>query len=124
MANSALKKTIGGGGGGVVVYDLGSVSGNIATNATLGTIFTVTVTGASNTLLNPTNAINGQAITWYITQGSGGSKAIAFDTNFNIPSSATPPLAFSTVAGKTDILAVRYDSAAGKFQVVSMVPGY
>lgn len=101
----------------------GHFSTSIPTDASTSDIFRV-IADSSVTLSNPTNCPDGKAITWEITQGSGGSKTITLDTKFVIPSSATTPLAFSTTAGKTDILAVKYNASADKFLVVSCVPGY
>ena len=95
----------------------------LATDASLADVFRVTLTG-NVTLSNPTNAIDGKAIVWEIKQDSTGSRTITLGDKFVIPSSATTPLAWSTAANKTDILAVRYHSASDKFLVVSMVPGY
>ena len=101
----------------------GHFSTSIPTDASTSDIFRV-IADTSVTLSNPTNCADGKAITWEITQGSGGSKTITLDTKFVIPSTATTPLAFSTVAGKMDILAVKYNSVADKFMVISMVAGY
>ena len=106
------------------VVNLGnSGTGVVNTNASLGDIFTVSLTG-DITLANPIGATNGQATTWYLKQDNSGNRAIALGSKFNIPLSATTPLAWSTAGNRMDILAVRYDSAADKFQVISMIPGY
>ena len=115
-----------GGGGGVTVIPLGSISGTISTNLSgvnSGDLYTATLTG-SITLSNPSNPVDGFSYAWLLTQGSGGSKGVTLGNKFNIPSSATTPLPWSTAAGKKDYFAVKYDAAADKFNVVSMVPGY
>jgi hypothetical protein len=94
-----------------------------ATNALTGSIFLVSITG-DLTLENPTNAIDGQALTWYLTQDSIGGHTIALDTKFVIPDKATTPLAWSTDPNKMDILVARYCQVLDKFLVVSMVGGY
>ena len=101
----------------------GHFSTSVPTDASNADIFRITA-DTSVTIANPTNCPDGKAITWEITQGAGGSKTITLDTKFVIPSTATTPLAFSTVAGKTDILAVKYNATADKFMVISMVAGY
>lgn len=109
--------------GAVTVIPLGNVSGDVATNAASGAIFTATLTGGI-TLKNPTGAVNGQAIIWYLTQGGAGTNVVTLDTKFVIPTSATIPLSWSTGVSAMDMLSVRYDSSADKFYVVSFVPGY
>jgi len=89
----------------------------------LGNIFKATLTG-NITLMNPTGYVDGQSISWYLKQDGSGGHGITLDSKINIPTSASSPLSFSTDPGKMDILVVRYDGAADKFQVLSMVPGY
>jgi len=95
----------------------------LATDASLADVFRVTLTG-NVTLSNPTNAIDGKAITWEIKQDGTGSRTITLGSKFVIPSNATNPLAWSTAANAMDILAVRYNAGADKFYVLSMVGGY
>jgi hypothetical protein len=102
---------------------VGNVSGTTATDASTADTFTMTLTGAI-TLSNPSNAIDGKAITWLLTQGGSGSYGVTLGNQFAIPSSATSPLAWSTAVGKTDVFVARYNSAATKWLVVSMIPGY
>lgn len=98
-------------------------STSVLTNALLGDIFNVTLTG-NVILANPTNFTNGQAITWWLKQDAVGSRTITLDGGFSIPRSATTPLSFSASANYMDMLAVRCDTSNNKFYVVSMVPGY
>lgn len=107
----------------VPLTDTLTYSSTLATDASLADVFRVTLTG-NVTLSNPTNPIDGKAITWEITQDGTGSRTVTLGNKFVIPSTATTPLAWSTAAGKTDILCVRYNSSADKFYVVSMVGGY
>ena len=95
---------------------------NVNTDATTANIFRVTLTGAV-LLKNPTGGYDGQALTWWVKQGGGGSNAVTLDTDFNLPASASP-LVWSTVVGRVDILAARYDAAESKWYVVAFVPGY
>src|SRR5258706_14749287 len=53
----------------------GSISGTYTTDASLGNELRITAT-ANLTLANPTNPINGQVITWRITQPAAGNKTI------------------------------------------------
>jgi hypothetical protein len=106
-----------------VVIDLGNVSGSVTTDVVNGSIFTAVLTD-NITLENPTGAINGQGITWYLTQGGTGSYTVTLGDKFALPDKATDPLAWSNVVGKMDMLAVRYWETNDKFLVVSMVGGY
>lgn len=105
------------------VSDIGTTSGSVASDVSTGQIFDITVNG-STTLSNPTNSIDGVTVRWRITQGGSGSNAISLDTKFNIPSSASSPLPWSTGVGVTDILAATYDSGRDKWDIVAFVPGY
>lgn len=104
-----------------VVVALTTPTGSLSTNTSVADIFTVTLT--QGVTMTCTNGVDGKGTTWYLTQGSGGGKTIALDSTFALPASASA-LEWSTEAGKIDILAARYSAAAGKWLVVSMVPGY
>jgi len=106
----------------IVPVTLTPVGSDVNTNAALGTLFRVTLS-TSSTLQPPTNAYDGQAVTWFITHGADNN-VITLDTIFKIPASATLPLAFSTTTGLTDIFAARFDSVLNKWYVLSLVPGY
>lgn len=98
-------------------------SSTLETDASLGDIFDVTITG-DVTLANPTNPINGKTLRWRISQDSAGSRIVSLGGKFSIPSSATSPLPWSTGANKMDILAATYHAGRDKWDVVSFVPGY
>jgi hypothetical protein len=93
------------------------------TDAAAGDIFDVTLTGAA-TLANPTNPVDGKTLRWRIRQDGTGSRAVTLDNKFNIPSSATSPLPFSTAANKTDVLAATYHAVRDKWDIIAFVPGY
>lgn len=111
-----------GGGGSTTVVQLGSVSGVINTNASLGNIFDFTLT-ASGTLANPTNPTDGQTIRWRISHNAN-NLVLNFGNQFRIPSSATSPLPLSSTSGNMDILGATYDSSRTKWDVIAFVPGY
>ncbi|HSX16923.1 MAG TPA: hypothetical protein VLH86_02375 [Patescibacteria group bacterium] len=94
----------------------------IATDASLGTHFRVTLAG-SRTLGNPTNSTDGQKILWEIIQDGSGSHTIALDTNFALGSDISS-ITLSTAAGKRDFLGAVYNSTAGKWHVIAFVKGY
>jgi hypothetical protein len=81
------------------------------------------LTGAT-TLSNPTNAVDGVTVRWRITQDGTGGHTVSLGSEFQIPSSASSPLPWSTAAGATDILAATYHASRVKWDVVAFVPGY
>lgn len=119
---SEISSAIGGGSNGPTVVQLGSVSGTINTDASLGDIFDFTLT-ASGTLANPTNPTDGQSVRWRIKHNAN-SLTLTLDNKFQIPSSATSPLPFSTSSGVRDLLAATYDQSEDKWDIISFVPGY
>jgi hypothetical protein len=74
---------------------------SIAWNLASGAFATVTL-GGSRTLSNPTNMANGNTYLLLVTQGSGGSHTLSFDTDYKWPGGTAPTL--SIAAGKVDVL--------------------
>lgn len=74
---------------------------NIATDCSLGNVFTVTLAG-NRTLTNPTNQAAGASYAWIITQDGAGNRTLAYGTAFKFPG-GTDPVA-STGAGDVDII--------------------
>jgi hypothetical protein len=109
--------------GGSTTVVSSSYSSTINTDAGAGDIFDITLTGNA-TLSNPTNPVNGKTLRWRITQDATGSHTVALGNKFNIPSSATSPLPFSTTANKMDVLAATYHSGRDKWDIIAFVPGY
>jgi hypothetical protein len=110
------------GGGSTTVVQLGSVSGTINTNASLGNIFDLTLT-ASGTLANPTSPTDGQTLRWRISHNAN-DLVLNFGNQFRIPSSATSPLPLSSTSGSMDIVGATYDSSRTKWDIIAFVPGY
>jgi hypothetical protein len=104
------------------VVQLGSVSGTINTDASLGDIFDLNLM-SSGTLANPTNPTDGQSLRWRITH-EANSIPIVLGSGFKIPSSASSPLPFSSTSGTMDLLAATYDQSRNKWDIISFVPGY
>jgi hypothetical protein len=105
------------------VISNGTVSGSVGTDVSTGQIFDMTLSG-STTLSNPTNAVDGVTVRWRITQNGTGGHSVTLGSDFQIPSSASSPLPWSTAAGATDILAATYHAGRSKWDVVAFVPGY
>ncbi len=80
---------------------------NIATDAALGAVFTVTISG-SRQLDNPTNLVEGVGYLWRITQGASGSHLLTYGGKFNWGASGEPTL--STSAGDVDYIGGVYNS--------------
>lgn len=106
-----------------VVLESVSYSNTINTDAKSGDMFDITLT-ENSTLANPTNPVNGQTLRWRITQDGTGNRTVTLGNKFNIPSSATSPLPWSTSANKMDVLAATYHAGRDKWDVVAFVPGY
>jgi|NOAtaT_6_FD_contig_91_513723_length_1808_multi_3_in_0_out_0_1 hypothetical protein len=120
---SEISNAIGVGSPSFTVINLGSVSGNINTDASSGGIFDLTLTG-SGLLTNPTNPTNGQTLRWRIRQDNTGNRILSLGNKFKIPSSATNPLPFSGGSGVMDILGATYHAGRDKWDIVAFVPGY
>jgi len=102
---------------------LGNTSGTINVDASEIDITDITLTGNA-TLANPTNPVNGKTLRWRISQDSTGNRAVTLGNKFNLPSSASSPLPWSTSANKMDVLAATYHSGRDKWDIVAFVPGY
>lgn len=93
----------------------------IAVDASLGNDFRVTI-AASRTMGNPSNPVDGQKITFQITQGNGSS-VITWDSSYEF-STGLPQPTLSTAAGQTDLLAFIYNQAKGKWLCAAFVQGF
>lgn len=94
----------------------------IAVDASAGNKFRVTL-GGNRTLGNPTNATDGQTLTFELIQDATGSRTLAYDTKFAFGTDITGAT-LTTTASKRDFLTVQYNSTADKFYVVGFVKGY
>jgi hypothetical protein len=93
--------------GGVV--SLSIVSGSIATNADLGNYFYVQLASGSTTMSAPSNAIDGQVITYELEQPSSGSDGtVSWNAAFDFGASGAPTL--STANGDYDLVGFRYSA--------------
>ena len=101
----------------VVAVALSVVTGAVATNASLGTVFTITA-DANFTLSNPTNAYNGQKIIWRIKQDAVGSRVITLGNKFTV-ATEVGTVVLSTAADTVDYLGAIYNATADKFEVVA-----
>lgn len=113
-------------GGATIPLSRGAVgltdAANIATDASLGTLFGVTLT-ASRTMSAPTNPSNGMMIMYRITQGGSGSYTITWDPVFQFSTNLPAPV-LSTAVGVKDYIGFCYDSGLAKWHCVSYALGY
>jgi hypothetical protein len=94
----------------------------IAVDASLGNDFRVTIAG-SRTMGNPSNPVDGQAVIFQVTQGTGGSSAITWGSSYEF-SAGLPQPALSATAGQTDLLGFIYNAAKGKWLLAAFVNGF
>lgn len=111
------------GGSKFVITNAIYTSTNIYTYVNTGEVFRVVLTNNA-ILMNPSNSVDGKAITWWIKQDSVGERTIDLGTHFKIPSSASLPLSWATNANGMTMFAARYDSVYTNWYVLSLVPGY
>ena len=95
---------------------------SIAVDASLGNDFRVTL-GGNRTMATPVNPANGQQIIFQVTQGSGGSSSITWDTGYEF-STGLPQPTLSSTAGQTDLLGFIYNAAKGKWLLAAFVNGF
>lgn len=80
-----------------------SYGANISVDAALSNTFSVTLSGATAQLDNPSNLVDGQVIRFRVAQDVVGGRALTFDTNYDFGDDGVPDLTTST-AGKLDII--------------------
>lgn len=105
------------------VVSLGSGVTNFTTDAKAGEIFDITLT-QSGIIQNPINPIDGKTLRWRVKQDGVGNRSITLGNKFNIPSSASSPLPWSTGVNKMDVLAATYHAGRDKWDIMAFVPGY
>jgi hypothetical protein len=91
------------------VSSLSIVSSAIATNAALGNYFYVQLASGSTTMSAPSNAADGQIITYELEQPSSGSSGtVSWNAAFDFGVLSAPTL--STTNGEYDIVGFRYSA--------------
>jgi len=92
----------------------------IATDATLGRHFYVTLAG-NRTLGKPTGMKGGQRILYEFIQDGTGSRTITLNSAFDVGAFT---VTLTTTASKRDFMEAVYSDTDGKFYVISFVKGY
>lgn len=93
----------------------------IATDASLGDIFTVTL-GGNRTLGAPTNPTDCQMIMYRIRQDGSGNKTLGYNAIFRF-STDTPQPTLSTGAGVEDYLLFIYDATDVRWDCLAVRKG-
>lgn len=88
----------------------------IATDASLGNLFTVTI-AASRAMGAPTNPTDGQSLTYRIKQGGVGSFIITWNGVFRFSGGTAPTL--TTTAAKTDYIEFIYNATDTKWDCIN-----
>lgn len=94
----------------------------INTDASLASVFRVTLEG-NRTLANPTGMVDGQRLTWEITQDATGGRTLALGSAFAYGADL-PSVTLSSTGGKTDVLGAQYHAASGKWRVLALAKGF
>jgi hypothetical protein len=87
----------------------------ITTDASAGTIFTVTL-GGNRTMAAPTNPVVGQAIEYQLKQDGTGSRTLTWNAAFRFSGGSAPTL--TTTNAKTDRIAFRYNGVDSKWDAI------
>lgn len=107
--------------------NLSAAAASIATDASLGNAFRVTL-GANGpyTLAAPSNPTDGQMAIWEIKQDGSGNRSFALATGAGAFSFGTDitSITVSTTAGATDLLGCRYNSTANRWWVIAFLKGF
>jgi hypothetical protein len=92
----------------------------IATDASLGTHFRVTIAG-NRTLANPTNGLDGQKVIWSIVQDAVGGRTLVLGSAFNL---GVLTMTLSTAANKVDYMGAVYRASSGTWDILALTAGY
>jgi hypothetical protein len=116
-ATSALAMT-------VSTLEVDSGDGTIATDASDGNLFRVTLTtDCPCTLSTPTNPTNGQEATWEIIQAATADETLAYSAVFAFGTDVEEPT-ITVTASKRDFITAIYNSTTSKWYVVRVAQGY
>ena len=94
----------------------------ITTDASAGTIFTVTLAG-NRTLAAPTNPVDGMKRIWRFKQDATGSRTITLNAIFRLGTDITS-ITLTTTASKTDYMGAIYNATDSKWDIVAFVKGF
>lgn len=92
------------------------ISGVLNTDAALADFYSVFV-GSDFTLANPTNAVDGQKVTWKFTTNGATQWIIIYGNKFRGKSGVFPPMSFSPNGASWWYLTARYNAAQGTWDI-------
>jgi hypothetical protein len=92
----------------------------IAVNAALGNDFRVTILG-DRTVANPTGGVDGQRITFQVTQGAGAPFRLTWSSAYKFGVAGLPTL--SEAGGRTDVIGFIYNQSFGRWLCVGAALG-
>lgn len=95
---------------------------NIATDASLGTNFYVTL-GGNRTMSAPTNPSDWKVIRYYITQDATGSRTMAWDAAFRFSTTIPSPTLTTTIAF-SDYIEFMYNPTYSTWDCLRVVKGF
>lgn len=104
------------------VIALAQAAGAVAVDASLGNVYTLTLTAGGWTISSPSNAADGDVIRFRLTQDATGSRTVTWDTAYDFGATGAPVL--TVTAAKTDFLAFEYDAALSKWCCLGSGLGY
>jgi len=96
------------------------VSNTASTDASLSSLFTLTLTG-NTTLATPTNGFSGQRIVYRLKQDGTGNKLLTLSSGFR---SGPITVTLSTTPNTTDYLGIIYNEIDNKWDVLALNKGY
>jgi hypothetical protein len=98
-----------------------SDAATIGVNASLGNDFRVTIKG-DRTIANPTGGVDGQRITFHVTQGAGAPFTLSWGSQYKFGAAGGPTLSAS--AGNTDVLGFIYNQTLASWLCVGAALGF
>ena len=92
-------------------------------NSTNTDIFRVTLTGSATLAVPSGSPFDGQQMLLEITQDATGNRTLTFGAGYQIGDDVGTPV-LSTSGGKTDVIAIQYSQASGKWKILAAPSGY
>jgi hypothetical protein len=91
-------------------------------DASLGNHFRITLTG-NLTLATPTNPADGQNVLLELVQDATGGRTVTLPGNFNVITSVTGPVTFTTTASTRSYLGATYRSSGATWDLLAFATG-
>lgn len=101
---------------------LSQVAGAVAVDASLGNVFTLTLTASGWTISNPSAAVDGEIIRFRLAQDATGGRTVSWDTQYDFGTAGAPGL--TATASKTDVIGFEYNAALTKWCCTGSALGF